>query len=167
MRVASNYSLFQSFSTSAGRTWTAPEATAMWSVAPRVLALPNGALVATASRPATGLWVSEDGAGVAWKFFNVDAEHNQRAAAGLPLFPAADAAAKHCNDSAHCDPTMPSSDGPARSGYNGLQLVNCTATSCVVMVLYDLLECGWGGCHNGAPHHDWVFSMRLTVVVAG
>lgn len=109
---------------------------------PRVLALPNGALVATASRPATGFWVSADGAGVKtkpayqphfcdfvndqidnhleavyasdaptshlgsdivtllltacrywvnllrsgkdWKFWNVDAEHNQRVPAGLP-----------------------------------------------------------------------------------
>ena len=177
MRVASNYSLFQSFSDDAGRTWTAPAATPMWSVAPRVLAMPNGALVATGSRPATGLWVSADGAGAEWRFWNADEQHNLRAASSQARFPAADAAVRHCNDSAHCDPTHPINDwpgqwpgpSPARSGYNGLQALPCSPTSsnsnCSVLLIYDLLECGWGGCPNGSPKHDWVFSMRVSVAV--
>ena len=106
-----------------------------------------------------------------WQFWNVDAEHNKCVTAGQPSFSAVDASVKRCNDtcSAHCDATHPINkwpgqwpgETPAWSGYNGMQLVDCpSATSCVVMLLYDLLECGWGGCPNGAPHHDWVFSMR-------
>ena len=48
----------------------------MWAVDPRLMLLPNGALVVSAGRPGVGLWISSDGSGSLWKYQNLLAVHN-------------------------------------------------------------------------------------------
>ena len=48
----------------------------MWSVDPKLMLLPNGALAVSAGRPGVGLWISSDGSGSLWKYQNLLAVHN-------------------------------------------------------------------------------------------
>ena len=51
-------------------------ATPLWSVFANVVRLGDEVLVATSGRPGIGLWVSVDGAGDAWEYYNLAAIHN-------------------------------------------------------------------------------------------
>jgi hypothetical protein len=93
-RLESAYPLWQAYSNDGAASWSEPTLSAglPWSVWPQLLLLSNGVLALSSGRPGIGLWLSADGAGEAWEYYNIAAEHNRHAAAAAAL-PAAAAAA--------------------------------------------------------------------------
>ena len=145
--------LMKAYSSDEGRTWTEPVATPLWSVFANVVRLGDEVLVATSGRPGIGLWVSADGAGDAWEYYNLAAVHN-----GLlprPLLPG-----RNGTTALGFHPTVanissfhsPDVSPPQTTGYTGLTSLGCGPLfkSCVVVVAYDRLAAGWAGPSPGA-----------------
>eukprot|EP01052_Picozoa_sp_SAG31_P066817 SAG31_NODE_25612_length_458_cov_0.654596_1_plen_116_part_01 len=106
-----------------GHTWTEPVATPMWSVWANVVRLGSDVLVATSGRPGIGLWVSSDGGGESWQFYNLAAIHN-----GLlprPLLPGRNgttALGFHPTVANISSIRSPDVTPPQTTGYTGLSL---------------------------------------------
>ena len=77
-RLQSGYELWRAWSSDGGRSWTEPSVmSGVWAVWPQLQLMSNGVLLLSSGRPGLGLWVSRDGVGNHWDFFNIAAEHNR------------------------------------------------------------------------------------------
>ena len=81
-RVEQHENLWQSVSSTGGRTWGAPTQTNAWSVFPQLRTLSNGATVLVSGRPGLGMWLLEDAAAARWRYTNLAAAHNAACAGG-------------------------------------------------------------------------------------
>ena len=150
-------------STDRGRSWTQPRALPndMLAAYPRAVVLESGALLVTAGRPGSDLWVSLDGFGEGWTRHSLPTYHNQlidASASALPKSwkacqPWVVAAANHTFAG---DPTPrvdnkidggPTIGFSSSSGYNAIALLEGSAA----MVCYDIKGWGMGYYGTGLP----------------
>ena len=165
-RLQSSVLLWKAISSTNGLSWSEPTATSAWAVWPQLLLLSNGVLALSSGRPGLGLWLSADGMGDSWQYYNVAAEHNHYGldtvtTAGLPLFAAVVASVSN-HSSPDTNPTQTTS-------YTSLVEVSPGT----LVVTYDLLRVG---CPVGKPERwcqaqglgydggrDFVFAMKVHV----
>lgn len=146
--VGANHTLRRTLSRDQGATWTALQETGVgpltgarvWSVAPQLLVLPNGALVLSAGRPGLAVWVSVDGAGETFQRTDLAAAHN----AGLGTRGTL-AHHRFGGGSLTTEPVAVAGAGAETSGQTSLQLLECYGSRywagerCEFAVVYDRL----------------------------
>ena len=146
--VGSNSTLWKATSTDDGVSFSALEATTMWSVAPKLIVLPNGAIIITSGRPGIGMWICIDGEFEAFGFYNLAWRHNANFADPALHF--------------RYEETRVSSEAsvavPAQStAHTGLVLLECISSTCTVLISYDRYR-----DEDADPTAD-VFSQRVTI----
>ena len=149
-RVSGEWDFRKSYSSDAGKTWSQPILMqGMWSVQPRLIRLPNGALFLTGGRPGLFCWLCTDGHGDAWDRINLGKHHNECVAGATKRFSDA-----FCNAEKGEDVALSTS-------YTGITVWGQDQ----VIVTYDRLANGWSGAPGANGEVDRVFSLVLTLVI--
>jgi hypothetical protein len=163
-RLDANTGHWAALSHDGGRTWRDPFPTNTWAVAPKLVALPSGAVVMTSGRPALGAWVTSGDDLSNWTFYNVAKVHNGGVTDSQWLYPPADVNVSTVLDPGHAGP-MHARYMRSTTAYNSLMALSNTT----LLLGYDRLAHGWKGppSLNGSAgplgYHDRIFTMRIEV----
>lgn len=150
-------------STDRGRSWSKPKPLPddMLAAYPKATVLESGALLLTAGRPGSDLWVSLDGFGERWARYSLPTFHNQlidSPGSALPkdwkaCKPYVDAAANHtfAGDSVPRVDNKP--DGGPMFGFIGTSGYNAIAplSGAAALLCYDIKGWGMGYYGTGLP----------------
>ena len=162
VRLNSNLPMYKVYSTDEARTWSELEETKTWAVYPQLRTLPNGAVVLASGRPGLGFWVSAEGDGSSWTYYNLCAEHNRLYPDPLYHYQQTELDVRNVSS--------PGTWPPQTKAYIGMVLLGCGGgggggSECDLLLSYDRLANGNSGPPGPWGSVDAVFAMRVSVTV--